>query len=227
MRIKTLVAVAVVLAALSAATTGHASRPNAGGASCPRGSKPAVIAGNFRCLKAGQRCKTAYQAQYKRYGFRCVAGRLRRGTGSSGGGATAPPPAIPPPPPPGLPGHYKGTDSQNEVFEFDVTSDGFGVMNITLGQLNQGCTPAGGLYGGAGLWVVGPLPIASDGSFSVDFPYTNFVGTSPANGRFSLTGHLNGAIGVGNFQVTTNYVADGVAYACGSGLKTWTVTRVG
>lgn len=191
--------------------------PTGRDASCPRGSKPAIVAGSFKCLRAGQLCKARYQKAYRKYGFKCVNGRLR---------TTVPPTPKPPVPPPGQPGHYKGTTSQNELFEFDVTSDGRGVTNVVTGQINQGCNGGFTLWGGAGTWVSGRLPIDSSGRFTVDFPYQNVVNASASNGRFTLTGHLNGAVGVGNFQVTTNFIENGVAYACGSGLQTWTVTRI-
>jgi hypothetical protein len=36
-----------------------------------------VIGGAEKCLRRGQYCASAYKRQYNRYGFRCVAGRLR------------------------------------------------------------------------------------------------------------------------------------------------------
>lgn len=37
----------------------------------------ARIGGATKCLARGQFCKASYASQYKRYGFRCVSGRLR------------------------------------------------------------------------------------------------------------------------------------------------------
>ena len=190
--------------------------PTALDASCPRGSKAAIIGGNFKCLRLGAACKARYQTAYRKYGFKCVSGRLRKLTT----------PAPPPSPPPGQPGHYKGTTSQNENFEFDVTSNGRGVTNVVTGQINEGCNGGFTLFGFAGKWVTDILPIDAGGGFSVDFPYITTVNSSAATGKFTLTGHLNGAVGVGNFQKTTNFTENGTAYACGSGLQTWTVTRI-
>src|SRR4051812_7504334 len=101
-------AAVVFVAALIAASSSRAQQPDGSAGSCARGTRPAVIAGSFRCLTAGQRCKVRYQAAYKRYGFRCVAGRLKKGTGSgTGGGGTDLPPPVVPPPPAFQPGHYK------------------------------------------------------------------------------------------------------------------------
>jgi hypothetical protein len=187
--------------------------PTALEGSCPRGSKPAIIAGTFKCLRVGVACKARYQAAYRKYGFKCVSGRLRKLT-------------TPAPPPPAQPGHYRGTTSQNEKFEFDVTSDGRGVTNVVTGQINEGCNGGVTLSGFAGTWVTDILPIDASGGFASDAPYITTVSSSAATGRFTLTGHLNGAVGVGNFQKTTNFSANGTAYTCGSGLQTWTVTRV-
>jgi hypothetical protein len=37
----------------------------------------AIIRGEEKCLARGQFCATAAKRQYVRYGFRCIAGRLR------------------------------------------------------------------------------------------------------------------------------------------------------
>ena len=87
-------AVALALAGTAAATVAAAvssasakTQPEAAMAgtdsrasSCSRGSKPAIIAGNFKCLRVGQRCSMRYQGSYRKYSLHCVNGRLRRGT---------------------------------------------------------------------------------------------------------------------------------------------------
>ena len=142
--------VPVLLAALvcAAATAGPAGSSSS---ACRPGTKRAVIGGKVKCLRAGKACSLRYQAAYKRYGFICVSGHLRKRT------TTPPPPPEPPAPPPtpppapvptAQPGHYHGTDSQLEVIDFDVRSDGRAVTSLTTGQINQGCTPPGHIYGG-------------------------------------------------------------------------------
>lgn len=44
---------------------------------CGAGYTHAVIGGAQKCLRRGEFCSTAYRRQYPRYGYRCVAGRLR------------------------------------------------------------------------------------------------------------------------------------------------------
>jgi hypothetical protein len=44
---------------------------------CGSGWTHAVIGGAEKCLRRGQYCASAYKRQYNRYGFSCVAGRLR------------------------------------------------------------------------------------------------------------------------------------------------------
>ena len=70
----TVVAGAAVASAAGSSEWGQTARASR----CPIGTKGAVIAGVQTCLKVGQRCKVALNAQYRRYGFTCVGGRLRR-----------------------------------------------------------------------------------------------------------------------------------------------------
>jgi hypothetical protein len=45
--------------------------------SCSAGFRHGVIGGSEKCLRRGQFCASSYKRQYVRYGYRCVAGRLR------------------------------------------------------------------------------------------------------------------------------------------------------
>src|SRR5262245_19266768 len=40
-------------------------------------TKPAVIGGNFKCLRVGQQCAARYQGAYRKYGFHCTKSRLQ------------------------------------------------------------------------------------------------------------------------------------------------------
>jgi hypothetical protein len=214
--------VPLILAALvcAAATTGTAG--NSSASACRAGTKRAVIGGKVKCLKVGQSCSARYQAAYKRYGFTCVFGHLRKR-------ATAPPPQPPAPPtppppaaPPAQPGHYHGTDSQLEVIDFDVRSDGRAVTSLTTGQINQGCTPPGHIYGGG--VSKASAPISTDGTFTVDFAYNGtFSDGTPYNGHFNLTGHFGAGTATGTLSDSLNFTG----YSCGSGVQTWTATRTG
>ena len=204
----------VMLAALlwtvsSAAATTDSS------AACRVGTKRAIIGGKVKCLRAGQPCAARYQTAYKRYGFTCVKGRLRK----------RPAPPTAPPPPPAQPGHYHGTTSQLEVIDFDVTSTGTTVTNISTGQINEGCTPPGSLGGGNYKSGGAFIPISADGTFKIDFDYRSTVGDSPATGHFTLIGRLTGATATGTLEDKTSFTYNGVAYSCGSGQQTWTASR--
>ena len=186
---------------VAAATVNAAdSGPRALAAACPAGSKRAVIGGKVKCLRAGQKCATRYQAAYKRYGFMCVSGHLRK-----------------------RPGHSKGTTSQLELIEFDVTADGTRVVSLLTGQINEGCNPPAHLYGGN--LHDGTAPIAADGSFKIDFDYTSQVGSDPSTGHFTLTGKFNGTGFTGTLQDNVSFTDQGTPYSCGSGLQTWTASR--
>jgi hypothetical protein len=210
-----------------AAMTGTASRA----ASCSRGSKPAIIAGNFMCLRVGQRCSMRYQGSYRKYSFHCVNNRLRRGTGVT---VTPPqaqaPPATPPAPTPSaLDGHYKGVTSQNETFEFDIINGGRSFRGLKTGQINQGCTPYGSLYGGNYDWPNYVASVALSGDFTIDTDVTYGAGTNSVGaGHLTIRGHMAGQSGIGSLEVKLHFTgSDGVACSCGSGLQSWTVTRTG
>jgi len=217
--------VPVVLAALVCGVS-TASAAHSSGDACRAGSKRAVIGGKVKCLRAGQACRTRYQSGYKKYGFTCVAGHLRKRTAPKPPPEPTPPPPPPTPaPPPAQPGHYKGTSSQLTVVEFDVRSDGRAVTSLTTGQVNQGCTPPGHLFGG-GLQDAS-TPVASDSSFVVAFDLSgSFSDGTPYSGHYNLTGHFSGATATGTISVTTNFTDNGTAYSCGSGVQTWTASRV-
>lgn len=224
-----LVTAAVVVGAattVAAATVNAAgSGPRAMTAGCPAGSKRAVIGGKVKCLRAGQKCAPRYRAAYKRYGFSCVGGHLRK---RSVAPPPQPPPPAPPPPAPAplaQPGHYKGTTSQLEIIEFDVTADGTRVVALLTGQINEGCNPPAHLYGGN--LHDGTAPIAADGSFKIDFDYTSQVGSDPSTGHFTLTGKFNGTGFTGTLQDNVSFTDQGTPYSCGSGLQTWTASRTG
>ena len=202
-------------------------------ASCRPGSKAAIVAGNFKCLKAGVACKSRYQVTYRKYGFHCVDGRLRKGKGAppSGGGASDPPPYVPPPPV-FQAGHYKGQTSQNENFEFDVTSDVLsGVRGLKTGQVNLGCTPPGHVWINGYDFGAYSIPLVADGGFSFDERYDGSIvfpdGTRPTQNELIITGHIAGAVAIGNLQLHTVFSDSGTVWDCGSGLQTWTATRVG
>jgi hypothetical protein len=184
-------------------------------AACRVGTKRAIIGGKVKCLRAGQPCTARYQTAYKRYGFTCVKGHLRK--------RAAPP--TPQPPPPAQPGHYHGTTSQLEVIDFDVTSTGTTLTNISTGQINEGCTPPGSLSGGNYRSGSALIPIAAGGMFKIDFDYTGTVGGFPSTGHFTLIGNFTGATAIGTLEDKTSFTYNGVAYSCGSGQQSWTASR--
>jgi hypothetical protein len=210
---------------MTAARAGGA--PTGDSASCRPGFKPAIIARKFQCLKSGQKCAKRNQTAYRKYGFSCVNGHLRKG---------APPPAPPPTPrpappplptPPAQPGHYKGQSSQLTNFEFDVTPDGNFVTHLVTGQINEGCSPGGSLSGGDLNFGTATIPIAADGSFTIDLPYQSVVDQDPSTGHLTIIGHLSGVMATGTLSDTVSFTHEGTQYSCGSGLQTWTATRTG
>ena len=218
--------------AIGATTTnGHqASTPlRFASTSCPKGSKPATIGGKVKCLKSGQTCAKRYQKAYRKHGFTCINGHLRKAVppAPQQPPPTAPPPAPPAPTPHAQPGHYKGLTSQITNFEFDVTSDGNFVTHLVTGQINEGCTPPASLYGGDLNFGTAMIPIAADGSFTLDIPYQSKVDEDPSTGHLAIVGHLSGSNATGTLSDTVSFTHQGTQYSCGSGLQTWTATRSG
>jgi hypothetical protein len=219
----------VASGALTMTATRAGSAPTGYSASCKRGFKPAIIAGKFKCLKSGQGCAKRYQKTYRKYGFSCVNGHLRKGAPPPPAPPPPPPPPAPPPlpTPPAQPGHYKGLTSQLTNFEFDVTSDGNFVTHLVTGNINEGCTPGGSLAGGDLNYGTETLPIATDGSFTINTDYQGQVDQDPSTGHLAIIGHLTGGMATGTLSKTTNFTHEGTQYSCGSGLQTWTATRTG
>jgi hypothetical protein len=219
-------ALLVGVATSVAAATVNAPRPQAQAAGCPAGSKRAVVGGKVKCLRAGQKCVARYRAAYSKHGFTCVNGRLRKRSTAPAPQPPSPPPAPPPPAaPPATPGHYKGTTSQNEIIEFDVSADGRRVVALLTGQINEGCNPPAHLFGGN--LHDGTAAIGADGTFKLDFDYTSSVGGDPSTGHLTLTGKFSGSSWTGTLEDKVSFTHEGTAYSCGSGTQTWTANRSG
>jgi hypothetical protein len=225
-------AAAVGVVALAFAGTAASSASAKTTSSCSRGSKAAVIAGNFKCLRVSQRCSMRYQGSYRKYRFHCANGRLRRGTGLSA--TPAQPPVTPPPPPAPTPaaidGHYKGVTSQNETFEFDIVNGGLSFRGLKTGQINQGCTPQFHIYGNYFNWPDYSVSVSRSGDFTIDTDRSGaHVGQSPGTTHLTIRWHVTGSTASGSLELNTSFrdIATSVPYACGSGLQTWTVTRTG
>jgi hypothetical protein len=227
---KVLIFGAATAAALLVAMIGLAvDGSEAKAASCARGTKPAVIGGNFKCLRVGQQCATRYQGAYRKYGFHCTKGRLRKGTGVAPA-SSAEPPYTPPPPPAPTPaavdGHYKGVTSQNETFEFDIVNGGHSFRGLKTGQINQGCTPQMHIRGNYYDWPNYSVSVSLAGDFTIDTDVNGaYVGSFPASTHLTIRGHMSGQTGTGSLELNTAVTYAGVSYRCGSGLQTWTVTK--
>ena len=95
-----LVSAIAIVAALGAARSPAGtsqSRAVRSAAACNRGSVAVRIGGKRVCLHAGLHCKKRYERQYKKHGFHCQAGRLRKVRKHHN---PPPPPPQPPPVPP-------------------------------------------------------------------------------------------------------------------------------
>jgi hypothetical protein len=117
--------------------------------------------------------------------------------------------------------------SQLTTIEFDVTSDGYHVTNLRTGQVNMGCTPHLSLYGGDINTGSFTMIITSAGDFGLESNDNGTIGgVAPYAGHTKLLGHLNGPTATGTVERTLSFTYSGTAFACGSGLQTWTVSRI-
>jgi hypothetical protein len=81
-RLRNLRALAVALALASAPATLAQATPSrapvaAAAKTCGAGYTHAVVGGAQKCLRRGEFCSSRYRRQYVRYGYHCIAGRLR------------------------------------------------------------------------------------------------------------------------------------------------------
>jgi hypothetical protein len=208
MCIRRLIGVAAVtmLCALAAAT----SSATAHRAACSPGGVAATAGGHATCLRAGGACKAAFAGAYKRHGFACRNGRLRRTVPEA-------PPPPPPPPPPAKPGHYEVAGG---YLRFDVLPDGATIANFFARAL-LGCQPAGAIRLSIPVTVTSSVTIQADKSFSIDFP----TPTGPkaelfATGSFDATG----ATASGTFEIKSSIDLTVGHYDCDSGPIQWTAT---
>ena len=72
---RTAVAAAFALALVAAIAAPRGSAQ----ASCSSSFTSAIVGGEPKCLRAGEFCSPGEEADYRRYGFTCVAGRLHSG----------------------------------------------------------------------------------------------------------------------------------------------------
>ncbi len=122
-------------------------------------------------------------------------------------------------------GHYKGVTSQSETFEFDIYNGGLSFRGLKTGQINQGCTPQAHVNGNKFDWPNHVEPVTVAGDFTIDSNVT--YGGSNWTGHITIHGHMSGPVGTGSLEMKNAFTENGTAYSCGSGLQTWTVTRIG
>lgn len=183
-----------------------------------------MIGGQRKCLRAGQPCAKKNEAGYRRHGFTCVNGHLRKRTAAP---PPAPTPPPPPPPPPAQPGHFHGLTSQSETFDFDVTADGSHITALVVGGVNQGCNPPAHIAGnrldaGSSVFTLG-----ADGTLGIDATFESTVDDDPSTDHITIAGRVTGSAGTGTLRLTTAFTSQGTAYTCESGSLTWSVTRTG
>ena len=90
----------------------------------------------------------------------------------------------------------------------------------------MGCTPQFYIYWNYLNWPDYVVPVSPSGDFTIDTDLTGWrVGDWPASEHVTIRGHMAGPVGTGSLEMKTEFNGNGVAYTCGSGLQTWTVTK--
>jgi len=190
--------------------------------SCRPGSAAAA------CLKVGQACAAKNGAAYRKAGFHCVAGRLRKLAPSKT--TTARPPATTttaettttteaPSLPPA--GHYAGTTGQGHSIAFDVRADGKNLTNIVGGAVDETCTPSrtwtfpGFETGGF------DYPVSSAGTFHLNGGNRNTDAGISSSTKITMSARWDGGQAQGTYAVTTAFTDQGTSYAC-EGSVAWT-----
>lgn len=142
------------------------------------------------------------------------------------------------------PGHYSGTTSQRETWDFDVPASGAEVTGLRTGQINQSCQVCFEFFGlqfcfGAGSTSEGRLnfaeerfPIAQDRSFKIDKKLEEWVEDEegrrePATTSIAIAGTFTDAAASGTFLVITSFTWDDEIWTCTSNPQTWTAARTG
>jgi len=136
----------------------------------------------------------------------------------------------PPPPPPipaATPGHYVGTTGDNELWVFDIGADGLSLTGLQTGQINESCDPPDITLFGGNLNAPGPIPVALDGSFTINATINGTVGGNPSTDTIAITGHVSGGSASGTIREDTSFTdsGSGTAYSCTSGNQTWTASK--
>jgi streptogramin lyase len=171
-----LVSTATAALALTAGSARPASRTPAG---CAKGSVKAVIGGHATCLRAGASCQSKFATQYRKYGFLCSKGRLRKL-------AKKPAPAPTHPPFPSIPSGPANT----KLVMPAATPLPAGTTTITIPGVNAGSHQDGTLAATAdAVW-------SSSGPFRVD------AGSNTVTGPFASGGSQDIGVGEGSIWVS-------------------------
>jgi Calx-beta domain/RTX calcium-binding nonapeptide repeat (4 copies) len=126
------------------------------------------------------------------------------------------------------PGHYKGTTSQNELFEFDVTSDGANISGLRTGQINESCVPPTITLAGGNLdFGSRAFPIAPDGALNINVTLFGTVAGFPLKAVITIAGRFSGPAASGTFLEVDTFALAGINFTCTSNNQTWNVTRAG
>ncbi len=98
-RLVVLVALVVLVVVAASTALGRNARPDTN-AACAKGAVAARVGGKSVCLRAGTACIAKYNSIYKKHGFTCISGHLRKTPTAKPPAPTPTPTPVPPYSPP-------------------------------------------------------------------------------------------------------------------------------
>ena len=128
-RLAVLVALVVLVAVAASTALGRNARPDST-AACAKGAVAAKIGGTTVCLRAGKACKATHNSIYKKHGFKCVAGHLRKTPTANPPAPTPTPTPVPPYSPPTGTGGTANTTVSVGLYDA-VNGSGYIVLSQT------------------------------------------------------------------------------------------------
>lgn len=183
----------------------------------------------MKCLRVGATCKKRYNRAYRRYGFVCVSGHLRRV-------ATPPPPPAPASAATASAARDGGALQGDDVTERRLRIRRRVGRHVPLQHRHRaGQRVLRSRHARALRWE-SPWRRRADrfsGNFKIDVTFNGTItidqNTDPTTDHVTITGHFSGSSASGTFLEVTQFTdsSTGTAYTCSSNPQTWTATLTG
>ena len=126
-----------------------------------------------------------------------------------------------------MPGDWKGTTSQNELFAFTVTPDEADVTGIKTAGRRVVRPDLIDLAGGnLDLGSSQTFPIAPDGTLNINLVLSGSIAGAPLTANITITGRFSGPSASGTFLEVDKFTYAGINFTCTSNPQTWNASHV-